>query len=117
VISTRKPPISSCQSRPFGKCCPIAAALFRASFLGFVQDRLFCLGEEVDLLGENLAAFAGLSFGISPLGVVDAPARLDLLAGDRFGKSMQPREWFFLPLNTLNELVGRISDGSITEFR
>lgn len=46
-----------------------------------------------------------------------APARLDLSAGDRFGKSVQPREWFLVPLNAINELVGRISDGSITEFR
>lgn len=46
-----------------------------------------------------------------------APARLDLSAGDRFGKSVQPREWFLVPLNAINELVGRISDGSITDFR
>lgn len=46
-----------------------------------------------------------------------APARLDLSAGDRFGKSVQPREWFLVPLNAIDELVSRISDGSITEFR
>jgi hypothetical protein len=46
-----------------------------------------------------------------------APARLDLSAGDRFGKSVQPREWFLVPLSAIDELVSRISDGSITEFR
>ncbi len=45
-----------------------------------------------------------------------APARLDLSAGDRFGKSVQPREWFLVPLNAVDELVARISDGSITQF-
>lgn len=45
-----------------------------------------------------------------------APARLDLSAGDRFGKTVQPREWFLVPLNAVDELVARISDGSITHF-
>ena len=44
------------------------------------------------------------------------PARLDLSAGDRFGKTVQPREWFFIPLSIIHELVSRISDGSITEL-
>lgn len=46
-----------------------------------------------------------------------APARLDLSAGDRFGKTVQPREWFLAPLNAIDELVVRISDGSITEYQ
>jgi hypothetical protein len=45
-----------------------------------------------------------------------APARLDLSAGDRFGKTVQPREWFLVPLNAIDELVARISDGTVTEF-
>lgn len=45
-----------------------------------------------------------------------APARLDLSAGDRFGKTVQPREWFLVPLSAIDELVGRISDGTVTEF-
>jgi len=45
-----------------------------------------------------------------------APARLDLSAGDRFGKTVQPREWFLVPLNSIDELVARISDGTVTEF-
>jgi hypothetical protein len=45
------------------------------------------------------------------------PARLDLSAGDRFGKTVQPREWFLVPLSAIDELVTRISDGSVTHFR
>jgi hypothetical protein len=46
-----------------------------------------------------------------------APARLDLSAGDRFGRPVQPREWFLVPLAAINELVTRISDGTVTEIR
>ena len=46
-----------------------------------------------------------------------APARLDLSAGDRFGKSVQPREWFLVPLNEIDLLVSMISDGSVTDYR
>lgn len=42
------------------------------------------------------------------------PARLDLAADDRFGKAVQPREWFLVPLPVINELVSKIGDGSIT---
>jgi len=45
------------------------------------------------------------------------PARLDLSAGDRFGKTVQPREWFLVPLSAIDELVSKISDGSVTQFR
>lgn len=44
------------------------------------------------------------------------PARLDLSAGDRFGKTVQPREWFFAPLSIISELISRISDGTITQY-
>lgn len=43
------------------------------------------------------------------------PARLDLSAGDRFGKTVQPREWFLAPLSVIDELVSRISDGTVTK--
>jgi len=46
-----------------------------------------------------------------------APARLDLSAGDRFGKSVQPREWFLVPLNAIDLLVSMIMDGSVTNYR
>jgi hypothetical protein len=45
-----------------------------------------------------------------------APARLDLSAGDRFGKTVQPREWFLVPLSVIDELVARIGDGTVTDF-
>jgi hypothetical protein len=45
------------------------------------------------------------------------PARLDLSAGDRFGKTVQPREWFFAPLSAIDELVTRISDGTVTDYQ
>lgn len=45
-----------------------------------------------------------------------APARLDLSAGDRFGKAVQPREWFLAPLSAIDELVSKISDGTIVEY-
>lgn len=44
------------------------------------------------------------------------PARLDLSAGDRFGKTVQPREWFLVPISAIDELVAKISDGSVTDF-
>jgi len=45
-----------------------------------------------------------------------APARLDLSAGDRFGKTVEPREWYLAPFGAIDELVTRISDGSVTDY-
>lgn len=45
-----------------------------------------------------------------------APAQLDLTIEDRFGKPVKPREWFLVPLNVIDEAVGRIRDGSITGY-
>ena len=44
---------------------------------------------------------------------VFAPARLQLTIKDRFGKAVQPREWFLVPLPAVDEAVQRIRDGSI----
>lgn len=44
-----------------------------------------------------------------------APARLDLTIEDRFGNPVQPREWFLLPLQAIDEAVSRIRAGSIGE--
>ncbi|OYZ90171.1 MAG: hypothetical protein B7X99_17845 [Rhizobiales bacterium 17-65-6] len=44
-----------------------------------------------------------------------APARLDLTIEDRFGRPVQPREWYLVPLSVIDEIVGRVRDGSITE--
>lgn len=45
------------------------------------------------------------------------PAQLDITIEDRFGKPVQPREWFFVPLYVIQEIIERIQDGSITEYR
>lgn len=41
------------------------------------------------------------------------PVRFDAAIPDRFGKSVRPREWFMVPLPVLDEIVGRIGDGSL----
>jgi len=45
------------------------------------------------------------------------PARLDIEIVDRFGKPVKPREWFLVPLNVIDEIVARIEDHTITEYR
>jgi hypothetical protein len=40
-------------------------------------------------------------------------AQLDLTLQDRFGNPVRPREWFLVPLQVIDEAVGRIVDGSI----
>jgi hypothetical protein len=42
--------------------------------------------------------------------------RLDIEIKDRFGQSIVPREWFLVPLFIIDEVIGRIRDGSITGF-
>ena len=34
-----------------------------------------------------------------------------------FGHKLSPREWFIVPLDVLSEIVERIKDGSITNYR
>ncbi len=45
-----------------------------------------------------------------------APARLDITLHDRFGRPVQPREWFLVPLFVIDEAVERIKDGTITDY-
>lgn len=40
--------------------------------------------------------------------------RFDVQITDRFGKPVHAREWFLVPLPVINEIVARISDGSLT---
>uniref|UniRef100_E6QHA5 Bacteriophage T5 Orf172 DNA-binding domain-containing protein n=1 Tax=mine drainage metagenome TaxID=410659 RepID=E6QHA5_9ZZZZ len=47
---------------------------------------------------------------------VFAPAQLDVAITDRFGKPVQPREWFLVPEFVVGEAVERIKDGTITEY-
>lgn len=44
-----------------------------------------------------------------------APARLDLSLEDRFGRLVQPREWYLIPLGVIDEVVDKVRDGSITD--
>ncbi len=46
-----------------------------------------------------------------------AKARLDVALADRFGSKVQPREWFLVPLTVIAEVVERIKDGTITQYR
>ena len=45
-----------------------------------------------------------------------AAARLNLALPDRFGEEVRPREWFMVPLATVDEAVDRIRDGSIVRY-
>lgn len=45
-----------------------------------------------------------------------APAQLDIVINDRFGKPVKPKEWFVVPLNIIEDVVDRIKDGSITSY-
>jgi hypothetical protein len=44
-----------------------------------------------------------------------SPAQLDITIEDRFGEPVRPREWFLVPLPVIDEAVGRVRDGSITD--
>ncbi|CAN7783933.1 GIY-YIG nuclease family protein [Cupriavidus necator] len=46
-----------------------------------------------------------------------AEARLDIELKDRFGKPINPREWFLLPLSIIEQAVPLIVDGSILRYR
>jgi hypothetical protein len=43
-------------------------------------------------------------------------AQLDIEITDRFGNPVRPREWFLVPFFIIDEAVGRIKDGSITDY-
>jgi hypothetical protein len=45
-----------------------------------------------------------------------APARLDITIQDRFGNPVEPREWFLVPLQAIDQAVERIMDGTITNY-
>lgn len=45
-----------------------------------------------------------------------ATAQLNITIQDRFGHPIQPKEWFFLPLNVIDQAVQAIVDGSITQL-
>lgn len=47
---------------------------------------------------------------------VFAPAQLNLMIEDRFGKPVKPREWFLVPLHVIDEAVQHIREASITQL-
>lgn len=46
-----------------------------------------------------------------------AAARLEIEIPDRFGKAYHPKEWFCVPLETIQHAVEKIKDGSIVDYR
>jgi hypothetical protein len=44
-------------------------------------------------------------------------ARLDLELTDRFGTPVKPREWFLVTLEVIEEVIGKIKEGTIDQFR
>lgn len=44
-------------------------------------------------------------------------ARLDVQITDRFGNPVTPREWFLVPLFIIDEVVQKIKDGSLANYR
>jgi len=45
-----------------------------------------------------------------------ASARLNITINDRFGRPVQPQEWFLVPLFVVDEAVERIKDGTVTNY-
>lgn len=46
-----------------------------------------------------------------------AGARLDLELKDRFGLGVEPKEWFLTPLPVICEVIEKLMDGSICDYR
>jgi hypothetical protein len=44
-------------------------------------------------------------------------ARLELVLPDRFGIPVQPREWFFVPIEAIEEVIEKITEGNIEQFQ
>lgn len=44
-------------------------------------------------------------------------ARLDVQLRDRFGSHVEPREWFLVPLPVIDEVIQRMKDETIGDFR
>ena len=44
-------------------------------------------------------------------------ARLDLELKDRFGSQVEPREWFLVPLNVIEEAIEKPVHGTIEKFQ
>ncbi|MFS8118086.1 MAG: GIY-YIG nuclease family protein, partial [Microcoleus sp.] len=44
-------------------------------------------------------------------------ARLDMELQDRFGSQVQPREWFLVRLEVIEEAIEKIKAGTLDQFR
>lgn len=47
---------------------------------------------------------------------VFAPSRLKITINDRFGRPVEPQEWYMVPLFLIDEAVERIKDGTIVNY-
>lgn len=45
------------------------------------------------------------------------PAKLNIEIKDRFGNPIVPREWFLVPLFVIDEMIGKIKDGSVVNYQ
>jgi T5orf172 domain len=45
------------------------------------------------------------------------PARLDIKISDRFGNPISPREWFLVPLFIIDEVVEKVKDKTLSNYR
>ena len=45
------------------------------------------------------------------------PARLNIQISDRFGNPILPREWFFVPLFIIDEVIEKIKDKTLSKYR
>jgi hypothetical protein len=45
------------------------------------------------------------------------PAKLNIEIKDRFGNPIVPREWFLVPLFVIDEMIEKVKDGTIVNFR
>lgn len=45
------------------------------------------------------------------------PAKLNVQINDRFGTHISPREWFFVPLFIIDEVVTKIKDGTLSSYK
>ena len=43
-------------------------------------------------------------------------ARLELALLERFGILVQPKEWFFVPLEVIEEVIEKIKEGNLDQF-
>lgn len=89
-----KAPLRPIAGTGFYRCFWRGGVLLHAQLFGFFLAGFLGLGEEVDLLGDDLAAVAGLAFAVGPARVVDPPGDHDHRAlgdvpGDAFAGAVE----------------------------